>query len=107
MVNINTVYQRLPKSGTFVVEEDVPNLPKAALNKKHVVSWTGGVLPEMYSVAWLRTGCGSLRSYPAKFEGPDGKRWATLPETNSSPLKMDGWNTSFHLGRPIFRGFCC
>ena len=31
----------------------------------------------------------------------------TLPETNSSPLKMDGWNTilSFPIGfRPIFRG---
>ena len=28
----------------------------------------------------------------------------TLPETNSSPLKMDGWNTSFFLGWPIFRG---
>ena len=28
----------------------------------------------------------------------------TLPETNSSHLKMDGWNTTFHLGRPIFRG---
>ena len=26
------------------------------------------------------------------------------PETNSSPLKMDGWNTTFLLGRPIFRG---
>ena len=30
----------------------------------------------------------------------------TLPETNSSPLKMDGWswNTTFLLGYPIFRG---
>ena len=28
----------------------------------------------------------------------------TLPETNSSHLKMDGWNTSFLLGWPIFRG---
>ena len=29
----------------------------------------------------------------------------TLPETNSSPLKMDGWSTSFLflLGWPIFR----
>ena len=23
----------------------------------------------------------------------------TLPETNSSPLKMDGWNTTLLLGR--------
>ncbi len=29
----------------------------------------------------------------------------TLPETNSSPLKMDGWNTTFLLGRSIFRGY--
>ena len=28
----------------------------------------------------------------------------TLPETNSSHLKMDGWNLSFLLGWPIFRG---
>ena len=36
------------------------------------------------------------------------KSWTekhTLPETNSLPLKMDGWNTSFLLGRPIFRGY--
>ena len=30
--------------------------------------------------------------------------WFTLPETNSSHLKMDGWNTTFLLGWPIFRG---
>ena len=29
----------------------------------------------------------------------------TLPETNSSPLKMDGWNTTILLGRLIFRGY--
>ena len=28
----------------------------------------------------------------------------TLPETNSSPLKMDGWKMTFLLGWPIFRG---
>ena len=27
----------------------------------------------------------------------------TLTETNRSPLKMDGWNTTFLLGRLIFR----
>ncbi len=31
--------------------------------------------------------------------------WLTLPETNSSPLKIDGWNTTFLLGRLIFRGY--
>ena len=30
----------------------------------------------------------------------------TLPETNKSPLKMDGWKMIFLLGGPIFRGFC-
>ena len=29
----------------------------------------------------------------------------TLPETNSSHLKMDGWKTTFLLGTPIFRGY--
>ena len=28
----------------------------------------------------------------------------TLPETNM-PLQTDGWNTTFLLGRPIFRGY--
>ena len=37
-----------------------------------------------------------------------GQHWGhylTLPETNKSPLKMDGWKTTFLLGRPIFRGY--
>ena len=29
----------------------------------------------------------------------------TLPETDSSHLKMDDWKTSFLLGMPIFRGY--
>ena len=29
---------------------------------------------------------------------------STLPETNSSPLKINGWKMSFLLGRRIFRG---
>ena len=33
------------------------------------------------------------------------KNACTLPETNSSPLKNDGWNASFLLGWPIFRGY--
>ncbi len=35
------------------------------------------------------------------------KNSSTLPETNSSHLKMDGWNTrTFPFGaRPIFRGY--
>ena len=39
---------------------------------------------------------------------PVVKSWTpiiTLPETNSSPLQMDGWNTTFLLGRPIFTGY--
>ena len=47
---------------------------------------------------------------PEKLEGQvikNGKLiWVqngTLPETNSSPLKMDGWKMNFLLGRPIFR----
>ena len=28
----------------------------------------------------------------------------TLPKTNSLPLKMDGWNTTFLLGPSLFSG---
>ncbi len=28
-----------------------------------------------------------------------------LPETNSSPLKIDGWKTTFLLKKPMFRGY--
>ena len=29
-------------------------------------------------------------------------KWVTLPKTNSSPLKMDGWKTNFLLGVCLF-----
>ena len=32
-------------------------------------------------------------------------KMSALSETNKSPLKMDGWNTSFLLGWPIFRAY--
>lgn len=88
MVNMNAVYQHMPKPGKIGVEEDAQNIPKSALKKKQlsVFDVFGGVLPEMHSVAWLCTGCGSLCSYPAKSEGPDGKKWV-------GPGKMEkmGW----------------
>ena len=56
-----------------------------------------------FGPANLRTKCRnftqSLEFQPADLGG------VFLPETNSSPLKMDGWNTTFLLGRPIFRGY--
>ena len=42
--------------------------------------------------------------------GSLGRSLGGLPSlklTASSHLKMDGWNTNFLLGRPIFRGFHC
>ncbi len=33
--------------------------------------------------------------------------YPTLPETNSSPLKMAGWNTTFLLGFGLFSGAKC
>ena len=39
-----------------------------------------------------------------KFAGDALPKWVSTPRKfNSSHLKMDGWNTSFILGRPIFR----
>ena len=33
--------------------------------------------------------------------------WYTLTETNSSPLKMDGWNTTFFpIGMAYFQVLC-
>ena len=32
-------------------------------------------------------------------------KMSALSETNKSPLKMDGWNTRFLLGWPIFRAY--
>ena len=32
------------------------------------------------------------------------KQGATLPETNSWPLEMDGWKITYLLGKPSFRG---
>ena len=51
------------------------------------------------SSAWTSLGKSS-RKRPGK-----QKHKVPLPETNSSPLKMDGWNTTFLLGRPIFSGY--
>ena len=40
-----------------------------------------------------------------------GKCWrgvedVTLPETNSSPLKMDGWKVKFPFGKADFQRLC-
>ena len=44
----------------------------------------------------------ALRVRPKGNTSPEKLTWFTLPETNSSHLKMDGCNTSFPLGWPIF-----
>ena len=41
----------------------------------------------------------------AYWQGIWKTRVVILPKTNSSPLKINGWNTTFLLGRPIFRGY--
>ena len=42
---------------------------------------------------------------PKKKSGVKYNTLLTLPETKSSHLKIDGWKTSFLLGRPDFRGY--
>ena len=39
-----------------------------------------------------------------KSKTPTGPQIVTLPETNKSHLKIDGWNTSFFLGPGLFSG---
>ena len=59
---------------------------------------------------------GSQRDSQAKIDGLGCKiahiRWIasisylyTLPETNSSPLNMDGWRWNLLSGWPTFRGY--
>ena len=48
---------------------------------------------------------GRWLSFPFDDANKNTGQTVTLPETNSLPLKMDGWNTTFLLGRPIFRGY--
>ena len=38
--------------------------------------------------------------------GPSDQ-WFTIPETNSSPLKMDGWKMNFLLGFGLFSEAKC
>ena len=49
--------------------------------------------------------CSSFRQDSGTLGSIFFKNMSTLPETNSSHLKMDGWNTSFLLGWPIFTGY--
>ncbi len=44
------------------------------------------------------------RHFFSQNEDPYNLHVNTLPETNSSHLNMHGWNSSFQLERPIFRG---
>ena len=69
----------------------------------HTISWPNGETSSPLSLAAER--------WWAEEKG--GTRWErrwnerkliTLQETSSSHLKMDGWNTSFLFGWPIFRG---
>ncbi len=47
----------------------------------------------------------SLPGCVSKVWETESKKIDRLPQTNSSHLKMDGWNTRFLLGWPIFRGY--
>ncbi len=72
------------------------------------VPWMSFVLHNLHNRIF-QTSDGETEYFPivkSWFEAISDPLWSnTLPETNSSPLKMDGWNTTFLLGRPIFRGY--
>ena len=46
----------------------------------------------------------SFKTQDSYLVWPTKKKVSTLPETNSSHLKNDGWKMNLLLGRPIFRG---
>ena len=56
-------------------------------------------MPRRLSETWASGFCQNAQQFFGFFE--PRKKIPTLPETNSSHLKMDGWNTSFLLGWPI------
>ena len=58
---------------------------------------------EYLSIRWLKLEDTPNKNLRKKKQGTKIIHTATLPETNIAP-KIDGWNTTFLLGRPIFRG---
>ena len=52
---------------------------------------------------WNKTWTIPKKTVPTKTWKMKTLKYCTLPETNSSHLKMDGWNTTVLLRRPIFR----
>ena len=46
-----------------------------------------------------------IRSWPGWSYHPQWKNHVPSLKLTFSPLKMDGWNTTFLLGRPFFRGY--
>ena len=54
-----------------------------------------------YTIPWSESGSKYLACLGKNVRSSLG----ALPETNSSHLKMDGWNISFIVGWPIFRGY--
>ena len=81
---------------------------------KHKIVKNGGTTGGSWDGTFSSTkswGSGRLHALADRScEKPPGrkKNIVNLPETNIfAPPKMDGWNTSFLLGRPIFRGYIC
>ena len=65
-------------------------------------------IPQKFRLTWI---CvvgdifyGSYQGEITPLNPPFGEDVFTLPESNSSPLKMDGWNTTFLLGFGLFSG---
>ena len=59
---------------------------------------------EAYSPKWWFSGTSKWYNPLKKYHLKQIQAKVTLPETNSSPLKMDGWNTTFLLGFGLFSG---
>ena len=82
------------------------NLPKfGKFCRSFVVTPSDALSVHKSLTTWLGSKVGVGSSGLLKFYVSNMYIAHTLPETNSLPLKMDGWNTTFLLGRPIFRGY--
>ena len=68
------------------------------------ITYLNGTFPTAPCVRWFVWRTSWDGTYPGHtLNNKKVSRCFTLHETNSSHLKMDGWNTSFLLGWPIFR----